>query len=478
MQKVFFSNTLDARLCPNLSSSEGKVSGKLSFWEGKMREIVAQKVLEGTVSPIPPSTRRDIRVPKVPNKAFAVIGMRRAGKTTFLWQIAHERMAQGATREQVLYFNFEDERLTGLEVSQLHWIVEEYYRLYPHWRDQERVIFLLDEIQIVSGWERFARRLMDTEQIDLYLSGSSAKLLSQEIASSMRGRALPITVFPFSFREYLRHLNIEPERPYKRLRKAEQTLIEHHLRRYLRVGGFPEVVSLDSEIDRMELLRTYVDVAVLRDVIERHDIKQVQALRRVVRRLLSAPAGTLSVNKLYNELKSQGIKISKETLYSYLDYLTDAFLVRIVELSSRSERQRMSNPRKVYPIDMGLIPLYQMGTEFPLGQAVETCVLLELQRRKGEGFYVKTPTGYEVDFLVYFPEGYIELIQVCANPSEPATLEREVRALLDAKTFHPNASLRLVVLESLPLKVAVPEEIQVSLLSEWLLMEQNCDSVP
>ncbi len=438
-----------------------------------MREIVAQKVLEGTTCPIPAYTRRDIRVPRVPNKAFAVIGMRRAGKTTFLWQVAQERVVQGAGREQVLYFNFEDERLAGLETHQLHWIVEEYYRLYPYYRDRERVIFLLDEIQVVPGWERFARRIMDSEQIDLYLSGSSAKLLSQEIASSMRGRALPITVFPFSFREYLRHLNIEPAFPPNRLRKAERALVEHHLHRYLRVGGFPEVMSLDSDIDRMELLRTYVDVAVLRDVIERYDVKQVQPLRMVLRKLLSAPAGTLSVNKLYNDMKSQGVRISKETLYAYLDYLVDAFLVRIVEMSSRSERQRMSNPRKVYPIDMGLIPLYQRGTEFPVGQAVETCVLLELQRRKGDIYYVRTPVGYEVDFLAYFPEGYIELIQVCAKPSEPDTLEREVRALLDAKTVYPHASLRLIVLESLPPSVIVPEEVQVSLLSEWLLTENE-----
>lgn len=174
-----------------------------------MREFLRQKIVDSLAVMPPEMTLRDVHVPAVRGKAVAVIGPRRAGKTTFLWQVVAERLAGKTPREQLLYFN-EDERLAGLTAEQLHWIVEEYYRLHPGLRDQRRVVFLLDEIQSVSGWEKFARRVQDSEQVELYLSGSSARLLSREVATSMRGRAMEALVLPFSFREFLRHRRVEP----------------------------------------------------------------------------------------------------------------------------------------------------------------------------------------------------------------------------------------------------------------------------
>jgi predicted AAA+ superfamily ATPase len=163
-----------------------------------MRTVIRQKIIDSLAAPPPALTRRDVRLPGVPHKAVAVIGMRRAGKTTFLWQVLSERLAAGTPREGLLYFNFEDERLASMAAADLHLVVEEYYRLHPEWRERRRAVFLFDEVQNVAGWERFARRLLDTEQIDLFLSGSSARLLSREVATSMRGRALEALVYPFS----------------------------------------------------------------------------------------------------------------------------------------------------------------------------------------------------------------------------------------------------------------------------------------
>lgn len=137
--------------------------------EGQLRDITRQKIIDSLAAPIPSFTRRDIRLPGVKGKAVAVIGMRRTGKTTFLWQIVSDRMAQGTGREGLLYFSFEDERLADMTAADLHLVVEEYYRLHPEWRDQKKAVFLLDEIQIVHGWETFARRLLDTEQVELFL---------------------------------------------------------------------------------------------------------------------------------------------------------------------------------------------------------------------------------------------------------------------------------------------------------------------
>ncbi|MGA9993504.1 MAG: ATP-binding protein, partial [Thiobacillaceae bacterium] len=191
-------------------------------------------------------TRRDIRLPEIRGKAVTVIGMRRAGKTTFLWQVLADREASGIERQGLLYLSFEDERLAGMTASDLNLVVEEYYRLNPEWRDRRRAVFFLDEIQVVPGWETFARRLLDSEQVDLFLSGSSAKLLSREVATSMRGRAVEAVVYPFSFREYLRHHGREPKKRTGRATKAERSSLEKDFLNYLGTGGFPEAQGLDS----------------------------------------------------------------------------------------------------------------------------------------------------------------------------------------------------------------------------------------
>ncbi len=164
--------------------------------DGQLRQILRQKILDAEAAPIPAFTRRDIHVPAIPNKAIAVIGMRRTGKTTFLWQVLADRVAAGTPREGILYFNFDDERLADLTAADLSVLLEEYYRLHPEWRDRRRALFLLDEIQMVEGWERFARRVLDTESLDLFLSGASARMFSREVATSMRGRAMEALVFP------------------------------------------------------------------------------------------------------------------------------------------------------------------------------------------------------------------------------------------------------------------------------------------
>ena len=435
--------------------------------ESQFRKIVRQRIVDALAARPPALTRRDVRLPAVPGKAVAVIGMRRAGKTTFLWQVLADRISRGTDREGLLYFSFEDERLAGMTAGDLNLVVEEYYRLNPEWRDRRRATFFLDEIQSVPGWESFARRLLDSEQIDLFLSGSSARLLSREVATSMRGRAMEALVYPFSFREYLRHRRREPNKTPDRLTKAQRSSLEKDLLDYLTAGGFPEAQGLNQR-DRNELLRGYVDVALLRDVVERHAVSHPVALRWMVRQLLGNAAGFFSVNKFHGDLKSQGIPIAKDTLHSYLGYLEDAFLVRMVSMATDSERRRMVNPRKVYPIDPGLIPLFDRSGKSNRGHALETCMMLELDRRGAEVGYVHTAGGYEVDFLARYSEGKEELIQVCASLDDPATRERETRALLEAARQHPRASLHLISLD-IPASVDMPKEIAVHAAWDWLL---------
>jgi uncharacterized protein len=433
-----------------------------------MRDILRQKIIDSLTAIPPPHTRRDVRLPAISGKATAVIGPRRAGKTTFLWQVLEARLAKGFERESLLYFNFEDERLAGISAADLSLVVEEYYRLHPEWRDKKKVVFFFDEIQLVPGWETFVRRLLDTEYADIFLSGSSARLLSREVATSMRGRAMEALIFPFSFREFLRHRGTEPLKPALRLPKAERSALEKELKNYLSIGGFPEAQGAEPG-DRFDLLRGYVDTMLLRDIIERHAVSHPVALRWMVRQLLGNAGGAFSINKFYNDLRAQGIPVAKDTLHAYLGHLEDAFMIRNVTVAAESERRRMVNPRKAYPVDPGLIPVFDRSGKSNLGHVLEAVVALQLERMGAEISYVRNESGSEVDFLSRYPDGHQELIQVCADLDSAAARDREYGALLESAPKYPKAELHIVVLNTETLR-DVPKPIQINTALTWFLI--------
>ena len=432
------------------------------------RDLLRLKLDESLAAPIPRLTPRDIHVPKISGKALAVIGVRRGGKTSFLQRCMAERVADGLPRESQLLLSLEDERLVGITAADVGWLLEEHARRMPGLRQSGTLSVYLDEVQLVPGWETLVRRLMDEGGIGLFVSGSSAKLLSREVATSLRGRAMEVLVHPFSFREALRHAGQEPTRPWERLSPAERTALDALLRRYLEEGGFPEAQRTDRR-DRLALLKGYVDVMVLRDVIERHNASNTQALRWLQRHLLATPGGNFSMKKLYDSLRSQGVAVSKDTLYEYLEHLQDAFLVRTVSMHSRSERQRMANPRKAYPIDPGLIPVYARGGREHEGRALETVVLLELERRGYAADWVRTEGGWEVDYFAERTGGPPLLIQVSLDTTEDRTWEREVRALEDAARAHPEAEAVLLTLDPAPPARELPEGLRWLPASQWFL---------
>jgi hypothetical protein len=435
----------------------------------RLKEALTEKLAESTRGPVCDATPRLVHgATALPGKATAIVGMRRVGKTTFLHQMRQDRMASGAAREHLPYVNFEDERLADLKGSDLGFLVEEYGRRVPEARDRGTVTWCFDEIQVVPGWERFVRRLLDAAGNDVIVTGSSAALLSREVATALRGRAWEVPVFPFSFSEALRHQGTTPPRDAAFLSGPERSRIERAFSEWLTVGGFPEAQGLDRG-SREQLLRDYVDVAMLRDVVERHKVSNVTGLRWLVRHLLGNAAGLFSVERFYAALKSQGVAIAKDTVHQLLAYLEDCFLVRMVWVESASERQRMVNPRKAYPVDAGLIPVFDRIGRANVGHALETSVLIELERRRCAVTYVRTPGGYEVDFLARHPTGETELVQVCADASDPATAARELRALAQAGDMFPTASKRLLTLTRDGRPASAPPDVIVQPAYEWLL---------
>ena len=434
------------------------------------REILRAKLDESLATPPRRLTRRDVRLPAIPGKAFAVIGVRRSGKTSFLAQCRAARLVAGALPESQLILLLEDERLAGLTVADLGWLLDEHVRRFPHLEGAAGVTVYLDEVQVVPGWEGLVRRLMDTGGVEFFVTGSSARLLSREVATSLRGRAMEVLVHPFSFREALRHAGDEPPAPGGA--GTRPAMLDGRLRRYLVDGGFPEAQGADP-LDRNALLGGYVDVVVLRDVIDRHGVTNPLALRWLQRQLLAHPGGAFSVKKHYDTLRSQGIRVGKDTLHAYLGYLEDAFLVRTVSLHAASERQRMVNPRKAYPVDPGLIALFARPGRSHRGRSLETAVLLELERRGWDVSYVRTAEGWEVDFFAHRAGDAPLLVQVSLDTAADATWERAVRALRAAGRVYGDARLLLVTLDASPPPRPLPGRIVWTPAARWLLEDMD-----
>ena len=434
------------------------------------REVLRNKLDESLATAARRLTRRDVRLPAIPGKAFAVIGVRRSGKTSFLAQCRAARLRAGAPPESQLLLLLEDERLAGLNVADLGWLLDEHLRRFPHLQGADGVTVYLDEVQVVPGWEGLVRRLMDTGGVEFFVTGSSARLLSREVATSLRGRAMEVLVHPFSFREALRHTADEPP-AHAGAGTRPAAALDQRLRRYLVNGGFPEAQGADPR-DRLALLAGYVDVVVLRDVIDRHAVTNPVALRWLQRQLLSHPGGAFSVKKHYDTLRSQGLRVGKDTLHAYLGYLEDAFLVRTVSLHAASERQRMVNPRKAYPVDPGLISLFAQSDRSQ-GRALETAVLLELERRGWTVSYVRTAEGWEVDFFAHRASEAPLLVQVCLDTGDDATWEREVRALRSAGREYGDARLLLVTLDASPPPRPLPDRIVWAPAARWLLEDMG-----
>jgi predicted AAA+ superfamily ATPase len=365
---------------------------------------------------------------RAPRKANVVIGMRRSGKTWFCFQQMQELVKSGIEKERLLHLNFENERLLPFSARDFQTVLDTYYRKFPAFKNEQCYLFL-DEVQRIDGWDKFVHRVLDTEKIAVHITGSSSKLLSKEIATGLRGRTLTTEIFPFSFKEFLTFRNIQLKF-VERFGSKIRALLQNHIGQYLEIGGFPEVQNFESEL-RRDVLQNYLDVVILRDVVERHAVQNTVALRALIRHVMSAPATRFSVNKFYNTLRSQGIACTKNNLYDYLDHLVDAFVFYKVPIHVRSERVRQVNPSKVYVIDPGLLEAMSLHMTEDRGALLENLVYMQLRRQGHNPEYYFTKNSAEIDFVLAADNRRRrQLIQVCWTIRDPRTREREVGALL------------------------------------------------
>lgn len=376
-------------------------------------------------------TSRTIKFPNIPNKIMVAIGMRRVGKTYFLFQTI-QKLLENTPITRILYLNFEDDRLQPLNQESLRNLIDGFYSLYPENHEKECYLFF-DEIQNVTLWHTVIRRYFDTKKVKLFLTGSSAKLLSKEIATSLRGRSIAIEIWPYSFKEFLTAekitIPIEEGRP---IGKASLDKLTLNLLTYIEHGGFPETTGLEPQ-DRNRLLQDYVSTVIFRDIIERYHITNISLVRQLIKTLLKNVGTSQSMHKLFNDLRSQGFSSGKETIRDYLEYITDAYLAFRIPLYSESLRKVESNPRKTYAIDTGLVRAYSTGFLDNIGHLFENLVYLDLKRHGHEVHYYLTKTRKEIDFLSRDPLGKWHLYQVCWNLDNQQTRKREEEALEEAE---------------------------------------------
>jgi predicted AAA+ superfamily ATPase len=400
-----------------------------------LREFVARK--------LPPCRSRARELPTGTGKVIGLSGLRRTGKTFLLFDTIRRLEAAGVDRRNLLYLNFEDDRLQPLRPEELDLILRGWNELFPELTGS-RVYLFLDEVQSAPGWERWVRRVQDTADAEIFVTGSSSTLLARDLTAALRGRSVTIEVFPLSFREFLafRDIVVVPHSA------AQESRIRHALETYLQWGGFPELV-LASESMRPLILEEYAALMLFRDLVERYGVRNEPLMRYLLRHCFRNTASLLNVNKLHRDIASQGLAVGKNTLHDYLGHVQDAMLVFLLPKCETSLRKQAHNPKKLHAGDPGLIGAYEAVPRSDLGHRLETAVFLELRRRRKGWMYAAN--GAEIDLCA--PEG-TEFFNVCWSLTEADTRQRESAAMAEGFRRWPRAQGRLLYHESAPRFVA------------------------
>lgn len=365
---------------------------------------------------------RELSLPDSPDRIITVTGARRVGKTSLI--LHHINKLRGSVNSnRLLYINFENDRLFPFTLEKAQQIIDTYYEMFPA-NKSSKVYFFFDEIQNIPEWPLFIRRLYDTEKCCIFLTGSSSRLLSREIATSLRGRTLSFELFPLSFREYLSWGNIDYTR---QITSALKCRIIHTFDNYISASALPEAAFENDKAVRQSVLHEYLNMVVYSDLIERYNLTQHTLVRYFIKFLAVNISNPISINKLYNDFKSQGMQLSKNSLYDFFTWLEESYIFYNVGIYSTNLREQQRNPRKVYTVDIGLKLLMDFHAD--KGRLLENIIYLDLRRSQKEIYYTKG--RQEVDFL-YHEEAGTSLINVCYDQTSRETFNRELSGLFEA----------------------------------------------
>lgn len=390
------------------------------------KDILKEIIRSFHTKPPVAAIKRCLELPFNSGKVITVSGVRRSGKTCLLIDAISRLLRKGVALNRIIYINFEDERLET-DKKDLDLILQAYQELYPE-AELPETYFFFDEIQNVAGWEKFVRRVYDTVSKNIFVTGSNSKLLSTDIATSLRGRNLGYELFPLSFSESLAFGGIKEDIHDSRTRAK----IASAAGRYLVNGGFPELFFIPQAF-HIKTLQGYFDVMLFKDLIERYERRtHAHLLKYFIKRLLANISSPLSLHKIYNELRSQGYKIDKNLLYELMEELNAIYLFFPLRKYSASVIKRENSEKKVYVVDNGLAGAVSFNIGEDRGKLLENAVFMRFHSAGSDLFFYKDKK--ECDFIRLTPGGKPEAYQVAYDLAAPDTKKREFAGLIEACT--------------------------------------------
>lgn len=386
------------------------------------------------------------------NANYVLVGLRRAGKSTLLYKIVQDLIEQGIEWNQIIYINFEDERLTDFTIQDFNDIL-----LVQSELSNKKGYFFFDEIQNIDGWEKFARRLADSKE-HIFITGSNAKMLSSEIEKTLGGRFLSKYISPYNFREFLTAKQQYFSESSILSTKSSGKIIRNFTE-YFYFGGFPETVNF---IEKREYVSSIYQKILLGDIATRNNIRNLTGLKILIKKIAETTKDEISYSKLHNILKSIGIQISKDVIIDYVKYAQQAYLIFSVKNYFSKFVEKETTP-KYYFYDNGLINLFLLNEEPRL---LENLVAINLKHKyKDEVFYLKS-SSIDIDFFV--PE--IQTVFQVAYSIKNISSQREITSLIEvAKSFNEAKQFVIITFEEEDSINIDNIEIKIIPIWKWLL---------
>jgi predicted AAA+ superfamily ATPase len=431
-----------------------------------MRKDVIKSLIAIKQSEIPFEViERDIKLPIDRKKIITIPGVRRCGKST-LMEIAINTLVEGGVpRENILWLGFDDERMKSMTSEELDEVITSYMEMFPDIPIKDVYMFF-DEIQLVKDWEYFVLRVYKSYCKNIYVCGSNATMLSSELSSALRGYPLEYETYPLSFNEYCRFKGISTNSFLEQDRAKLRTAFEA----YNRDSAFPEVVLTESKSEQLKLLHGYFDTMLLKDLAEHYKISNTTVVRYFVKRIMANLTKPTSINAIYKDIKSQGLKVGKDDLYLWANYICDIFMFTRIPKYDRSLIKEQNSLDKYYCIDNGLRGAVLMPQSNDNGKNLENTVFMQLNRTKQPLDKISYYQGTgECDFVFQRNDNVIQLIQVTWDMSEENTREREVTGILEASRATRCDNLFIVTKEEESIISRDGKQIDVVPAWKWLL---------
>lgn len=373
---------------------------------------------------------RDVKLPVNRKKIITVPGVRRCGKSTMMEIAINELVQGGVPRQNILWLGFDDERLVNMAADELDEVIVAYMEMYPDVPIRDVHMFF-DEIQLIKDWEYFVLRVYKSYCKNIYVCGSNATMLSTELSSALRGYPLEYETYPLSFNEYCRFKGIATNGYLEQDKARLKTAFEE----YNRSSAFPEVVLTSSASEQLKLLHGYFDTMILRDLAEHYKITNISVVRYFVKRIMANLTKPTSINAIYNDIKSQGLRVGKDDLYQWADYACSIFMFIRIPKYDRSLVKERKSLDKYYCIDNGLRSAVLMPQSNDSGKNLENAVFMQLNRNRLPSDKISYYQGdTECDFVFQRGDRVVQLIQATWSMADPETRERELKGLLEVSS--------------------------------------------